>query len=419
MGRKSMKKATETATDTSAATKAPEPTGDTVTVNKRALQDALQSLQTIADRKSAMPMLGRIAIRVMGLHALQLVATDLNLYLTVTLGHDDLLRVDASQALGITLDAKAALTLVKGLPDGVVSLSRSDVAWAKITSGRVAARLQSIPDREFPKIPNHASESLQWFTLDAGMLCDMIDRTAFSACPDETRFHLNGALVESDGTTLRMVTTDGHRLTKIERVIADVPVAKDVTLQAPDTAAWNKGFIVPRKGLTEIKRILDNGPCSVAFEAPYLHVKQGNAVLTVKIIDAQFPPYNQVIPTRNKHLVTCAKQPLIDALKRATMLTCETRGVSLDYANGELAIKSDNPDMGDMRETIDAEGLSPVCVGFNAKYLLDLLPRIDGERIVISLGAPLDPGLFRGIDDAAQRPVIKATYLGVVMPMRI
>lgn len=418
MGRKSMKKATETATDTSATTNVAQPS-DSVTVNKRALQNALQSLQTIADRKSAMPILGRVALRVMGLHALQLVATDLNLWLTVTLGHDDLLRVDASQTLGITLDAKAALTLVKGLPDGVVSLGSLDHSYARITSGRVSARLQSIPDREFPKVPNHAAESLKWFTLDAGMVRDMIDRTAFSACPDETRFHLNGALVESDGTTLRMVTTDGHRLTKVERVIAEIPVAKDVTLQAPDTAAWNKGFIVPRKGLAEIKRILDDGPCSVAFEAPYLHMKQGNAVLTVKIIDAQFPPYDRVIPTDNKHLVTCEKQPLIDALKRATMLTSDVRGVALDFAHGELTIKSDNPDMGELRETIDAEGRSPVCVGFNAKYLLDLLPRIDGERVVISLGAPLDPGLFRGIDDAAQRPIIKASYLGVVMPMRL
>jgi len=211
---------------------------------------------------------------------------------------------------------------------------------------------------------------------------------------------LNGVFFESDGSKARMVSTDGHRLSKVERTIANGP-------------KLNAGVIIPKKGLMEIRRVLDAGPsCKLAIKTPHLFLVQEDIALAVKLIDAQFPPYEQVIPKDHKRIITVDRARFIDALKRAQLMSSETRGVKVSANKEGVTITSDNPDLGEVREELEAEyNGDQIAIGFNPKYVVELLMQMTCDQITIALGGELDPGLIR--------PLTGDDYLGVVMPMRI
>jgi DNA polymerase-3 subunit beta len=247
-------------------------------------------------------------------------------------------------------------------------------------------------------VPDHREAT--YSAVEAPVLREMIERTLFSVCNDETRFHLNGVFFECDGAKARMVSTDGHRLSKVERAI-------------PGGPKLTAGVIIPKKGLLEMKKVLDGGgTCKLAIKTPHLFLVQDDIAIAVKLIDAQFPPYEQVIPKEHKRAVVVDRSRLIDALRRAQLMSSETRGVKLAATNGMLTITSDNPDLGEVREELDADYTGePIAIGFNPKYVVELLGQMASDQVTLALGGELDPGLFR--------PFTGDEYLGVVMPMRI
>jgi DNA polymerase-3 subunit beta len=299
---------------------------------------------------------------------------------------------------GITLGAKNLYELIANAPGEEVTLKKADNHWAEIKSGKVTYRIVGMPDRDFPKVPDHREAS--YTTLESAVLREMIDRTLFSVCNDETRFHLNGVFFESDGSKSRMVSTDGHRLSKVERTIANGP-------------KLSAGVIIPKKGLLEIKKVLEQGPSSkLAIKTPHLFLVQDDIAIAVKLIDAQFPPYEQVIPKEHKKVITVDRLRFVDALRRAQLMSSETRGVKVAATKEGITITSDNPDLGEVREELEAEyNAEPLAIGFNPKYMVELLLQMTSDQITIALGGELDPGLVR--------PLTGDDYLGVVMPMRI
>jgi DNA polymerase-3 subunit beta len=352
----------------------------------------LRLAQGIADRKSTMPMLANVLIRTQGKNQILVAATDLNVSLTAELKSSN------SSEGGITLGAKNLYELIANAPGDEVTLKKTDNHWAEIKSGKVAYRIVGMPDRDFPKVPDH--REAQYATVESAVLKEMIERTLFSVCNDETRFHLNGVSFESDGSKATMVSTDGHRLSKVERTIANGP-------------KLTASVIIPKKGLIEIRKVLDSGPsCKLAIKTPHLFLVQDDIALAVKLIDARFPDYEGVIPKGHKKIVTVDRARLIDALRRAQLMSSETRGVKLAATKEGITITSDNPDLGEVREEMDAEyNGDPIAIGFNPKYVVELLTQMHCDQITIALGGELDPGLIR--------PLTGDEYLGVVMPMRI
>jgi DNA polymerase III subunit beta len=362
---------------------------------KIAKQEFLRGLRLasgIADRKSTMPMLANVLLRTQGKHQLLVAATDLNVSLTA-----ELKSTNASDG-GITLGAKNLYDLVSNAPGDEVSLKKADNHWAEIKSGKVAYRIVGMPDRDFPKVPDH--REAPYSTVESGVLREMIERTMFSVCNDETRFHLNGVYFESDGSKSRMVSTDGHRLSKVERTI-------------PNGPKLSAGIIIPKKGLSEIRRVLEaGGTCKLAIKTPHLFLVADDIALAVKLIDAQFPPYEQVIPKDHKRVITVDRGRFIEAMKRAQLMSSETRGVKVAASMNGITITSDNPDVGEVREELDAEyNGEAIAIGFNPKYVVELLGQMSSDQVTLSLGGELDPGLIR--------PLTGDDYLGVVMPMRI
>lgn len=352
----------------------------------------LRLAQGIADRKSTMPMLANVLLRTQGKNQLLVAATDLNVSLTAELKSQN------SHEGGITLGAKNLYELIANAPGEDVTLKKADNHWAEIRSGKVTYRIVGMPDRDFPRVPDHREAT--YTTIESAVLREMIDRTLFSVCNDETRFHLNGVYFESDGSTARMVSTDGHRLSKVERTIVNGP-------------KLSAGVIIPKKGLLEMKKVLESGPtCKLAIKTPHLFLVQEDIAIAVKLIDAQFPPYEQVIPKDHKKIITVDRGRFVDSLRRAQLMSSETRGVKLAATREGLTITSDNPDLGEVREELDAEyNGDPIAIGFNPKYVVELLGQMASDQITIALGGELEPGLVR--------PLSGDEYLGVVMPMRI
>ena len=345
-------------------------------IHKTEFVRGLRLAQSIADRKSTMPMLANVLLRVTGKNKLHVAATDLNVSITAEL------KLSTGVEGGLTINAKALHDIVVNLPGDEVSIKKVENNWAEIKAGKVSYRIVGMPDRDFPKVPDHREATFS--DLDSATLREMIDRTLFSVCNDETRFHLNGVLFESNGTTARMVSTDGHRLSKVDRKM----------VKGPQLSA---GVIIPKKGVLEIKKILDGATsCKLGIKTPFAFVQVDDLVLAIKLIDAQFPPYEQVIPKNHKHTVVIDRAQLLDGIKRAQLMSNETRGVKLTFADGTLAIASDNPDVGEVREELDADyNGEPLVIGFNPKYLIDILNAIQSDQIALELGGQLDPGLVR------------------------
>lgn len=362
-------------------------------IHKAEFLKGLRLAQNIADRKSTMPMLANVLLRTSGKDRLLVAATDLNVSVSAEL------TCQGAAEGGLTAAAKALHDIVANLPGDEITFKRADNNWAEISAGKVDYRLVGMPDRDFPKIPDHREVDLQ--PVDAETLRAMIDKTLFSVCSDETRFHLNGVFLESDGQKARMVSTDGHRLSRIDRPLPGGP-----TLTA--------GIILPKKGVVEIKRALDavTGTCEVAVKTPYFFLRAGEVTLAVKLIDSQFPPYEAVIPKSNDKVLEVARAQLADALKRAQLMSSETRGVKFALGAGSLRVTSDNPDLGEVKEELEASYDGPaLSVGVNPKYMLELLGQIQSDRIHIELAGELDPLLVRPVGDP--------DHVGVIMPMRI
>jgi DNA polymerase-3 subunit beta len=301
---------------------------------------------------------------------------------------------------GLTVGAKHLHDIVKALPGEELALKRSENNYAEIRAGKVEYKVVGMADREFPKLPNH--REVKFVKVDAATLRDMIAKTFFSISTDETRYHLNGVWFESDGKLARMVSTDGHRLSKVERELTDGPTLP-------------QGIIIPRKGLMEIKRALEtaDGAVELGVHGGHVFVRVKETALSVKLIEAQFPPYEQVIPKENEKVAVCARAALLESLKRISIVSPDkTGGIKFVLHKGSLKVASDNPDLGEANEELDVsyEG-APLTIGFNAKYFIDLLSEMDGDEVRLELNGELDPGLVRPSDGKG--------YLGVVMPMRI
>jgi DNA polymerase-3 subunit beta len=366
-------------------------------IEKSTFLGGLYLAQGIADRKSTMPILANVLLRTEGKEKVLVAATDLNVTVTAELP------AQISGEGGLTLGARHLHEIVKALPGGVVSLKRSDNQYAELRAGKVEYKVVGMADRDFPKLPNH--REVEFAKVDAGAFIDMVDKTFFSVSTDETRYHLNGVLFDCDGggdkAHARMVSTDGHRLSKIERTLPGGPKIQ--------------GVIIPRKGLAEMRRALEGavGEIELGFTKTHAFVRVGSTAISVKLIEAQFPPFEQVIPKDSEKLIPVEREGLLEALKRISIMASDkTSGIKLSVGDGALRISSDNPDLGEAREELEAayDGAA-LTIGFNAKYLIDLLSQMDTKLVRLELNGELDPGVVRPVDGD--------DYLGVVMPMRI
>ncbi|MCC6750511.1 MAG: DNA polymerase III subunit beta [Deltaproteobacteria bacterium] len=363
-------------------------------INKNEFLRGLYLAQGIADRRSTNPAVANVRLRSEGKEAIVCDATDLRISMVAEVS------AKVVKEGGLCLGAKHLYEIVKGLPGDEVALKKMDNNWAEIRAGKARYKLVGMSGQDFPRIPDHREVTFK--EIDAATLAEMIGKTIISVSSDETRPHLSGIYLESDGKVIRMVSTDGHRLSKVEREVGSSP-------------SLERGVIIPRKGVLEIRRLLEaaHGTCDVGFAQNNVFVRSADVVLSVALVDAQFPPYQQVIPPESEKQVVLDRAGFLESLKRVSIMSSERSwGIRMDLAKGRLRITSDNPDLGEAQEDLEVnyDGTELV-IGFNARYFIDALGEMTADRVVLELNGELDPGLVR--------PEAGRDHVGVIMPMRI
>jgi DNA polymerase-3 subunit beta len=291
---------------------------------------------------------------------------------------------------------------VRSLPEQTVTLKQAANQWVEITCGKVKYRVVGMAAESFPTLPKF--EDVPFFTIEPKTFREMIDKTLYAVSTDETRYNLTGVFCEAmpGSAGLRMVATDGHRLALIER-------------PTPEAPAMKEGMIIPRKGLIELRKLLDDGEgtARLGFVENSAVFEKGGSTLTMRLVDGKFPDYQQVIPAASSRRVKVGRAQLHEALKRTSVLSADkASGVRVDLTTNMLALTANNPDRGEAREEIDVEYEGePLKIGFNFRYLLDVLGVLTDERVVLELTDELSPGVIRGEGSEG--------YNSVIMPMRI
>ena len=370
-----------------------------VTLERAALLKALGHVHRVVERRTTIPILSNVLVRATE-RSLRLKATDLDLEVTEEVA------ADVAQTGGTTLPAHVLHDIVRKLPDGAqVTLDMSgDASQLLLRSGRSRFQLQCLPESDFPDLTT--GELPHRFTLQAGQLKQLIEKTQFAISTEETRYYLNGiymhAMQVEGHSVLRFVSTDGHRLARVE-----VP--------APEGAAEIPGVIVPRKAVSEIQKLIEDPAAAITVElsATKIRFTFGDVVLTSKLIDGTFPDYGRVIPAGNDKMLLVEKGSFAAAVDRVSTISAERgRAVKLALSDGKLVLSVNNPDSGSATEELDVDYESaPLDIGFNARYLLDITGQLDGDTALLKLADAGSPTIVQDHDGAP------ALY--VLMPMRV
>lgn len=360
----------------------------------------LSRAQNIVEKRNAMPILINVLLDAEG-DRLKIFATDLEVSLT------DEVSANVSEPGKVAVNAKSLFDMLKELPDGPIEIEKRENNWLHIRQNQIESNIVGISPDEYPVFPSYSTD--RFVSIDPQVLSEMIEKTIYSVSNDETRYHLNGVFFhrfdESGQKGFRMVATDGHRLSLIER---------ETTGDEADNLN-GQGVIIPRKGLNEIRKLLDHvsDTIDMAIEGAQLIVCSGTTVLMIRLIEGKYPNYQQLIPRDLSQILSVKRDALLSSLKRVSLFSNQkSKGVTLNLTNGRMEISSNNPELGDAKETIDVDyDGKEIRIGFNAKYILDVLSSMNEDTVQIQLNDQLSPGLVRPHNDE--------TYTCVVMPMRI
>ncbi len=368
-------------------------------IDRTTLLRPLGHVQSVIERRNTIPILLNVMLQAQG-GGLDLTATDMDLQIVESVGCN----VAADGA--VTISAQTLYDIVRKLPEGSEIRLEQDEENAQVlvTAGRATFRLPSLPSGDFPKMPN---QDLPYrFVLQAADFRSIIDRTRFAIANEETRRYLNGIFLHAtqvgEVPVMRVVATDGHRMARVE-----IPL--------PDGAGNMPGVIVPRKAVGEFRKLLDDtdGEVTVSLSDNMLTCDCGASVLTTKLIEGTFPEYNRVIPAGNDRVMLINSKALADAVDRVSTVASErNRSVKLELTDGNLVLSASSQEGGTAQEEVEVSyGDDAMEIGFNARYLLDIVNQVDGDGTVFQLADSGSPAIVRDADDESS--------LYILMPMRV
>jgi DNA polymerase III subunit beta len=371
-----------------------------INVERGAFLKALSHVQSVVERRNTIPILSNVMVEA-AKGAVKLTATDLDIEIVEALPAD-VLRNGAA-----TAPAHMLYDIVRKLPDGAqvqVELMPGDAGRLQVSAGTVRFELACLPKEDFPQMA--AGALPHKFRLAADDLKRLIDKTRFAISTEETRFYLNGIYVHAakDGKApvLRAVATDGHRLARYE-------------LELPEGASDMPGVIIPRKTIAELRRLLDDadGGIEIALSDTKIQFAFNGVDLTSKLIDGTFPDYQRVIPSGNDKALSLEAKEFGLAVDRVSTISADkTRAVKLVIDKDKVTLTVVNPESGTATEELAANySATPIEIGFNAKYVLDVTGQIEGKSVRFLLSDAGSPTVIEDTDDPRT--------LYVLMPMRV
>ena len=370
-----------------------------LTLPKSDLQKGLARIQAIVEKRNSMPILANVLLECEASPGiLRLSATDLEV------GLRGAHAAEVAESGALTVSARKLFELVRELPDEPVHLESTANSYLTIRCARAEFTLAGTTAEEYPTLPSFDPKRI--VSVQAAVLSTMIERTMYAASLDETRYNLNGVYFESIEETgrIRMVATDGHRLAYVDRVLGE------------DIGGLASGVIIPRKGLSELKRLVDEDDADeieLAFEGSSGLARKGDVTLVMRLIEGEFPNYRQVIPSEARWQLVLPTDVLTHALRRVSVFSSErSRAIKLELSAGKLAVSSQNPDLGEAREELEVDFAGdPLTVGFNGRYLLDAVSALHSKEVRLCFQDELNALRILPADDEDS--------LAVVMPMRL
>ncbi|MDA0707541.1 MAG: DNA polymerase III subunit beta [Proteobacteria bacterium] len=369
-------------------------------IERGALLKSLGHIQSVVERRNTIPILSNVLLE--GENGrFNLAATDLD----IAIGES--LAVEMQEAGGITAPAHTLYDIVRKLPEGsqVELYYDTDSGRLSISAGRSRFTLSCLPKDDFP-IMSEGDLPVS-FKVASINLKRLIDKTRFAVSTEETRYYLNGIYLHStkddnDVAVLRGVATDGHRLARFD-------------IDQPSGAADMPGVIVPRKAVGELRKLIDEyeGDVEVSLSDTKIRFSFADIVLTSKLIDGTFPDYSRVIPDGNDKNMEVDSKVLAEAVDRVSTISSDkTRSVKLSMGAGQLKLSVNSPEHGTATEELSVSYTSDdMEIGFNSRYLLDILAQVEGDVVQVTFADAAAPTILRDLTDEG------ALY--VLMPMRV
>jgi DNA polymerase-3 subunit beta len=370
-------------------------------VTKDEMQEKLSNIQNIAEKRNTMPILSHFLLDV-GKNEANIVATDIETALKEPLS------VTVKQEGKVCIPARKLFEIVKEM-EGDLSFETVDEQWLRVKSGKSTFKIACLSPNEFPTWP--VLGDAEEITIDATVLLEMIEKTIYSAGESDTRYTLNGLLFHTkpQDKELIVVGTDGHRLAMLKKKI-DSEMKEE------------KKIIIPRKAVSELRRFLPTAKKSegadvervriLIGEKHMLFVIKGVQFLT-RLIEGTYPSYENVVPHDNKKHMSIERDNFSRVLRRISVMSRErASAVKCDLEQDTLIVSSSNPDIGEAKEEISVEYKDEkLSLGFNARYIIDVLAAMISDKVILKLQDPLSPVLMKedGNED----------YKCVIMPMRI
>jgi DNA polymerase-3 subunit beta len=359
----------------------------------------IQKTLGIVEKKTTMPILSNLLLRA-GQNRITIMATDREIGLVADY------EAEVIREGEITISARKLYEMVREIQGERIHIVKNERDMVVLTCNRAVYRIPGIPADDYPVVADQ--DDLPFFKIRGGVLKELIRKTIFAMSTDEMRKTLCGVLMETEklGETfqIRMVATDGHRLALMKMETGE-----------KEFLAMEKGVIIPRKGLGEIKRLVEDEPGEVliGLRQGAILVKTNHTLLRVSLVDGEYPDYRRVIPVEKGILLSIDKDQLLHALRRMSVISSEKyNGVIMTLSTDKIVLNSNNPDVGEANDEIDVvyagEGRS---VGYNVTYLTDAIDVVDEERIEFELGEGMKPGIVRAISNE--------DYFCIVMPLKL
>ncbi|MCF8473378.1 MAG: DNA polymerase III subunit beta [Emcibacter sp.] len=369
-------------------------------IERSALLKSLGHIQSVVEKRNTIPILSNVLLECDG-DQLKMAATDLDLAISESV------KAEIVAGGGITAPAHTLYDIVRKLPDGsqVELVYDNDNHRLTIRAGRSRFTLSCLPREDFPIMSE--GDLPHVFSVPAANLIRLIDKTRFAVSTEETRYYLNGIYLhvanDDEGVpVLRGVATDGHRLARFD-------------MEQPEGLDGMPGVIVPRKAVGELRKLIDEfeGDVKIGLSETKIRFTFADIVLTSKLIDGTFPDYSRVIPEGNDKIMEINSAQFAEAVDRVSTISTEkTRSIKLSLSDGNLKLSVNSPDQGTAKEELAASySADDMEIGFNSRYLLDILGQIEGEIVQMVLADATAPTILRDLtDDGA---------LYVLMPMRV
>lgn len=361
-----------------------------VQVSRENLLKAIQAVHPIIPLRSTLPILSHVLLEAKK-DTLQVTGTDLEIGISTSTP------AEVEEEGAIAIPAKRLHDLIKELPNEVLRVHAKKNQQVSIESGKGLFKILGLSREEFPRLPSASSQ--ETLVIDQGVLEAMLSMTTFSVSKDESRYVLTGILFSVQKGWLRLVSTDGRRMAMVER-------------EAKTVAEMEGQRIVPEKALTELLRLLGEGPTvKIFFKENQIAFDLGNTLLISRLIEGKFPNYEQVIPPESPNKLRATREDLLLVTRRISLWsTQDSPSIRMDLKPDQLLVSKQTPEVGEAHEQLKVEYSGPeFSVGFNPTYLIDVLKALPDGNVEFELPGPDRPGVIRTKDH----------YLYVVLPMQL